>query len=450
MLPSRAIRRPRRGRLAVEEQADVDQLLQGAGAHHPGVGEQRIHDDVIAGGRRGVGRRAPPARRGDGRSSRAATGLRWATARAIRAKRTGSPNDSRYSSTTFVFGSSAHNRSRSLPLTSTLFPTETNDEIPAIAPSCFGGDGDADTARLRRDGDAAGLEGLARDRGVEPARRGDDTEAVRSDEPHAVTAGHGEQLVLPAGALLAGLGEASGDDDRRRDPGRAVLIHRVDGRGRGDGHHSEVGHVREVVEPRHGLDTADEALGGMDDADRALEAGAQVGQDPPAGRCRVVTCIDHDHMPWLEERSQRAHRRAPVTRRGVVLQQIVGRQVELHVDDAVVEPAPLDQADGAEHRLHGLVPRKRFGDEPAKPGGPGDDCEVLEQDGRDSLVVVRVGHGEGDLGLVGVTRNAAVLTDPDECPVGLGDEGDAVAEIVKVARCSSWSGIDDRCPKNRR
>ena len=76
-----------------------------------------------------IGRRALPDT--DVPPLRATTGLRWDTALAMRAKRTGSPNDSRYSSTTLVASSSAHRRSRSLPLTSALLPIDTNDEMPA-------------------------------------------------------------------------------------------------------------------------------------------------------------------------------------------------------------------------------------------------------------------------------------------------------------------------------
>ena len=57
--------------------------------------------------------------------------LRAGDARAIRPNRRGLPNDSRYSSTTLVSGSSSHHSSRSFEETSALFPIETNAERPS-------------------------------------------------------------------------------------------------------------------------------------------------------------------------------------------------------------------------------------------------------------------------------------------------------------------------------
>ena len=57
-------------------------------------------------------------------------GLRRDTRRAIRANFRGFPNDSRCRRITSVRGSSSQYCKRSLPLTSLLFPTETNSEIP--------------------------------------------------------------------------------------------------------------------------------------------------------------------------------------------------------------------------------------------------------------------------------------------------------------------------------
>ena len=62
-------------------------------------------------------------------------------------------------------------------------------------------DGDAHAARLRGDGDPARSELLLGERGVQAARRRDDTQAVRPDDAHAVAPGGGEHVVLQAGAV---------------------------------------------------------------------------------------------------------------------------------------------------------------------------------------------------------------------------------------------------------
>src|SRR6185503_5086517 len=56
---------------------------------------------------------------------------RRASARAVQANRRGLPNDSRYSATARVAGSSYQYASRSLPLTSALLPSDTNVEMPS-------------------------------------------------------------------------------------------------------------------------------------------------------------------------------------------------------------------------------------------------------------------------------------------------------------------------------
>src|SRR6185503_9966688 len=55
---------------------------------------------------------------------------RRASARAVQANRRGLPNDSRYSATARVAGSSYQYASRSLPLTSALLPSDTNVDTP--------------------------------------------------------------------------------------------------------------------------------------------------------------------------------------------------------------------------------------------------------------------------------------------------------------------------------
>ena len=58
------------------------------------------------------------------------TGMCWLTRAAVRPNLRGLPNDSRYSTASWVVPSSAHHCSMSLPDTSTLSPTEANEEMP--------------------------------------------------------------------------------------------------------------------------------------------------------------------------------------------------------------------------------------------------------------------------------------------------------------------------------
>jgi len=60
----------------------------------------------------------------------ATMGLERDTRRAIRPNLRGFPNDSRYKTIRSVAMSCSHHSSRSLPLTSALFPTDTNVETP--------------------------------------------------------------------------------------------------------------------------------------------------------------------------------------------------------------------------------------------------------------------------------------------------------------------------------
>ena len=58
------------------------------------------------------------------------TGIFAPTRRAVRANLRGLPNDSRYSTASLVTSSCSHHISMSLPDTSSLLPTEANEEIP--------------------------------------------------------------------------------------------------------------------------------------------------------------------------------------------------------------------------------------------------------------------------------------------------------------------------------
>ena len=165
------------------------------------------------------------------------------------------------------------------------------------------------------------------------------------------------------------------------------------------------------------------------DADEPGERLAEVGEDPPTWRRGVVAGSDHHHVRRVDDRAQRADDRLPVAQVGVVLEQGIGGQVELDLDDPVLEPHTVDQSDRVEHAQHGGVGGQGLGDEPAEPGRLGDQRQILQQHGGDALVVVGVGDGEGDLGVVGSGRGV-VLADADEDAGGLGDEGDLDVDVV--------------------
>ena len=163
---------------------------------------------------------------------------------------------------------------------------------------------------------------------------------------------------------------------------------------------------------RDRADTVDIAHRAVDDAGSPAERLDEVGDDAPP-RCRVILLhAEHDHMRRIDDRPQRAHGGPPVALVGVVLEDVVGRQVELDVDHAVVQPAAVGEPDGAEHGLHRGVVGQRLGDETAKAGGLGDHRQVLQEDRGDALVVMGVGHGEGDLGFVACAAAAKYSPTP--------------------------------------
>ena len=124
---------------------------------------------------------------------------------------------------------------------------------------------------------------------------------------------------------------------------------------------------------------------------------------PPATSCHRVSTED-DHVAGAEDRLERADGAAPVAQVGMVLQQVIGGEIELHVHGAVLEPTAVDQADVAEHALHTDVVRERLRHQPPEPGLAGDAGEILEQHRGDALLVMGVGHGERHLRLFTARR----------------------------------------------
>src|SRR6266487_1223624 len=169
------------------------------------------------------------------------TGICLPTRPAARPNLRGLPNDSTYSTASSVTPSCSHQDSMSLLDTSSLLPTEANDEIPM--PS--------------------------RERRVQANARDGHAEAVRPNQPH---------VVLPAGRQQAGLlrvVEPGRDDDEDLDAPLAAFL-----RGPGDGgrRHRDYRKVHRLGQRRHRPDAPD-----------AVDlAGVRVHRVDPPGETSVV------------------------------------------------------------------------------------------------------------------------------------------------------------------
>jgi hypothetical protein len=131
---------------------------------------------------------------------------------------------------------------------------------------------------------------------------------------------------------------------------------------------------------------------------------------PQAGHVRAALPLGHGAEVGIQ--------------RGAVL---VPGQRESQLEYLVGEVPLHGQAGVGEYLQHGRVLGQRLGRERGDLAAPSQRDEVLEQQGRDALVVHMVGHGERDLGLPGV---------PDELGVAGYAEQFAVAqrEQRRVAR----------------
>ena len=131
------------------------------------------------------------------------TGILAPTRRAVRANLRGLPNDSRYSTASLVTSSCSHHISMSLPDTSSLLPTEANEEIPTPSrdswparatptpPDCDMSPATPGRSRLASNVASRPMPGTAT-----PKQSG-------TDQPHAVPAAHREQ-VGAGGGVQAG------------------------------------------------------------------------------------------------------------------------------------------------------------------------------------------------------------------------------------------------------
>ena len=234
----------------------------------------------------------------------ATIGLRRDTRRAMRANLRGLPNDSRYSRTTSVPGSSSQYWSRSLPLTSALLPTDTKLDTPSPMR--------ADRSRMAmpsapdwdcmamRPGPAAYGENVA----SRPIAVFDDTEAVRADEPHAVAAGEVAQFGLRAD--LAHLAEPGAQHHDSRHTLRRALAHDLDHGERGDGDDRQVDGARDVEHGRIRLHAGDLLGAGIDRIHRPGEpTGEQVAEHLVPDGVRVPAGADDRDRPRSEQAGHR-------------------------------------------------------------------------------------------------------------------------------------------------
>ena len=171
-----------------------------------------------------------------------------ATRRARRPKRRGLPNDSTYMSTTSVASSSSHHSRRSLVETSALLPIDTNADRPRPRDCGRLEQSQAERAALRGETDVAGRR-RARGEGRVEARPGDrDAEAVGPDQPRAVGADEGQQLLLPLQPFAAGLGETRGDHDEGTHALAQRLLRRPEDGRAGKCDHREIDRVRDLFD----------------------------------------------------------------------------------------------------------------------------------------------------------------------------------------------------------
>ena len=179
--------------------------------------------------------------------------------------------------------SSAHSRSRSLLLTSTLLPIDTNAEMPALRCSASAAMAIPTPPDWAATAIPPGRNRCAVNVALSPHRVETTPRQFGPDDAHAVGAGGGEQLVLAPPAVVVLLGEAGRDDDRRGDAGSPALVDDADDGGGRDGDDRQVGHRVQVADPADATATPPiAAADGWTTLMRPANDCAQVIEDPPA------------------------------------------------------------------------------------------------------------------------------------------------------------------------
>ena len=273
---------------------------------------------------------------------------------------------------------------------------------------------DAEPAQVlqQRDPDAAGLHyqaGYARrwrargERGIQVCRSGSDAEAVRPYQAHPVPAADRQEVSATAA-------KAGGDHDERVHP--AAAAGRGDARYLGRRHrdHGEVDAEREVGRGGEAAEAFHRVAARVDRVDAARESVRDdVVQDLPADGAAAAPGAYHGDR-FGEQQVAQARYVRPARPAGhrvevvIKLVAVVPGQRHDELDHALGEVALYRQAGVGEHALHGQVVWQRLGGERSEAALPGDGDQVLEQQGGDAAAVHFVGHGEGDLGYTGLSR----------------------------------------------
>ena len=251
----------------------------------------------------------------------------------------------------------------------------------------------------------------------------DQAEAVRAQQPEAVSAGRPERLQLESGPLAPGLREPGGQHHDRAHPPLAALIDHVGHvrRGRGDdGQVDGLGQVEHRTERGHALDQLGVVVHRVH---RTREpVGQQVAEHLGAQAAAALSRADHRHRGRCQHRPDRRRLGSalPTVHRGECGTR--GVDVEADLDHTVVEAGRHLVPGGLEDPEHlAVVGQRRRCEASQTVLEPGRD-QVLEQQARQAPSVVLVVDEEGDLGGVGPPvplvpghRDDLVHRQRDEC-----------------------------------
>ena len=345
---------------------------------------------------------------------RAITGLWRETRRARRANLRGLPNDSMYSITTLVSGSSSHHSSRSLEDTSALFPTETNPDSPRPWRASVREHREPQRAALRREADRSLREGVGREGRIQPQRRHGDPQAIRAHQSHPARSRQLQQAAFPPPSGTTALGESGRDHADAARPSVECLAHLPDDRCPGNAYDGQVDRFADIGDPavrnvvRH---RGTRPVHGMDGPGEARVQ--HVAKELTADRSAPRRGADDGHRSRCQ---QGLHR----TAHGLVVAGVDALAQPGSSGDR--EPHP-DRPRGAAHLglesgmrkyvQHRGVRLQHIRPEGADPGVVRGDGQAFEQARADAVALKRVGDCERRLGL-GASGDPDVVADRDD------------------------------------
>ncbi len=262
---------------------------------------------------------------------------------------------------------------------------------PVIRPIQHAGQ---DRPRLGDEGELAGQGIGLREAGIEAAARHHDAQAIGADDAHQGRPRGRQHRLLQPLALLAQLGEAGRDHDRR--PGAAGRQRRDDaGHGRGRRRdHREVRHQRQSLDRGIGQDALDRSLMRVDRHDRAGKAGVeQIARDHRADRARLARGADQGDRARVQQDLEIADRHggsAPgrwlAVRRVLVIEQDpLGSPVQIVELAALERPEKSSKAQEAEEQgdrdqidegVHGTAGRRARPSRRALPTTSKDEADM--------------------------------------------------------------------------